>query len=181
MERRIKKYMPKDFRSIEINALKAGIKHLNYKEDSEKGLNKIVDRTKKYRKNGYGNSSAGKIDDVKMKHANATKKCGQGSSTAGNDVKKQSNRMRSDAVKMDCHLFKTEIPNALAELITAMNGCLSQYICKTAKIQKMTVSFCFGKSNSQKLFIYGSENGMRYAMKLLKKILSKMVREFSVK
>lgn len=196
MERRIQKYMPKDFKSssftscdqkfgndfdynrislVEINALKAGIRRLNYKEGNEKGLNKIVDRTKKYRKNGYDNSSSGKIDDVKMKHANATKKCGQGSFAASNDVKKRSTRMRSDAVKIDCHLFKTEIPNVLAELITTMNGCLCQYICKTAKIQKMTVSFCFGKSNSQKLFIYGSEKGMRYAMKLLKKIMSKMV------
>lgn len=198
----LKKRMPKDLRSssftsceqkfdndfdynlnslVEINALKAGSRHSNYTGGSERGLNKIVDRTKKYRKNGYGNNSAGKIDNVKMKHVNATNKRGQGSSAAGDDVKKRLTRMRSDAVKIDCHLFKTEIPNALAELITTMNGCLCKYICKTAKIQKMTVSFCFGKSNSQKLFIYGSENGMTYAMKLLKKIMSKMVRESSVK
>jgi len=146
---------------VEINAPKAGIKHLKYKKGSEKGLNKIVDRTKKHRKNGYGNGSAGKIDDVKMKDAITTKKCGQESSTAGNYVKKQSTKMRSDEVKIDCHLFKTEIPNAHAELIATMNGCLCQYICKRAKIQKMTVLFCFGKSNSQKLFIYSNENGMR--------------------
>jgi len=44
-------------------------------------------------------------------------------------------------VKIDCHLFKIEIPNVLAEFITTMNGCLCQYICKKKKHSK---SDCFG-------------------------------------
>jgi hypothetical protein len=159
---------------VNIDTLKVD-KRLNYKRGHEKEFCKIVDRIVKYCKSGYSNGSSGKMDDVKMKLANVTKKCGQRNATAGNEVKKRSSRMRSNAVKIDNHTFTTEISNALAELITTMNGCVCQYICEKAKIQKMMVSFCFGKSNSQKLFIYGNENGMKYAIKLLEKIKIKML------
>jgi len=131
---------------------------------------KIVDRVVKF---GHrDDAGAGKTDEVKMKLADVTKKCGQESGTVGDYVEKRSScRTRSDAIKIDCHLFTIEISNVVAELVTAMDGCLCQYICKKANIQKMTVWFTYGKSNDQKLFIYGSEKGVRYAMKLLKRII----------
>lgn len=56
---------------------------------------------------------------------------------AGDNVKKRSSyRVRSDVVKIDCHLFKIEIPDVLVEFITTVNGCLCQYICKKKNIQK---------------------------------------------
>jgi len=159
---------------IKTDAHKA---EMNFIEGGQKAFCKIVDRSLKYRKFGHqGDAGENKTDDVKMKSVDVTEKCGQKSPTAaaGDNVKKRSSyRTRSDAVNIDCHLFKIEIPNALAEFITVMDGCLCQYICKKANIQKMTVSFTYGKSKGQKLLIYGNENSTRYAMKLLKKIMSK--------
>lgn len=159
---------------MKSGALKADI---NCVSGGHKAFCEIVDRALKYSKFGHHvEAGAGKTDDVKMKRVEVAEKCYQDSATvvAGDNVKKRSScRTRSDAVNIDCHLFKIEIPNVLAEFITAMNGCLCQYICKKANIQKMTVSFTYGKSNGQKLFIYGNENGMKYTMKLLKKIMSR--------
>lgn len=138
---------------------------------------KIVDRDLKL---GHrGDAGAGKTDDVKMKLADVTKKRGKesGAARAGDNVKKRSSRRTtSDAMKIGCRLFTIEISNNVAELVTTMDGCLCRYICKRANIQRMTVSFAYGKSNDQKLFIYGNEDGVRYAVKLLKRLVSKMVR-----
>lgn len=155
---------------------KADVRRLDCTGGGNGAFCRIVDRDVKF--GDRGDAGAGKTDEVKMKLADVTKKCGQVGGTVGNSVKKRSScRTTSDAIKIDCHLFKIEISNVVAELVTAMDGCLCQYICKKANIQKMTVSFTYGKSNDQKLFIYGSEKGVRYAMKLLKRIImSKNVR-----
>jgi len=154
----------------ETDTLKADIRRLDCTRGGYGAFCKIVDRDVKF--DHRGDAGAIKTDEVKMKLADVTKKCGRESTIVGDNAKKRSScRKRSDAIKIDCRLFAIKISNFVAELVTTMDGCLCQYICKKANIQSMTVSFTYGKSKDRKLFIYGNEKGVRYAMKLLKRII----------
>jgi len=167
---------------IEINALKADVKRFNCMGGGHKAHNKIYDKAVNHRKNSHHiGAGPDKMDDVKMKCTNATKKCDQKRVTVDSHVKKRSSRMKSDVIKICNNLFKIEIPNDLAEILTTMNGCVCQYICEKSKIKKMKVLFSYGKSNSQSILIYGNENGMKYALKLLRKLMSKFVVELREK